>query len=121
MRYDRESGQGGMGEVYEAFDTDLDRRVAIKTLPEAFASDEQRLKRFIREAKAVSALNHPHIVTIHEIGTADGLHFIVTELVDGNVLRSHIRARHTLGETLQICLQIAGALDAAHQAGNRPP
>src|SRR5256884_9792197 len=74
-------GEGGMGEVYLALDSELDRTVAIKILPEALASDQQRLRRFIQEAKAASALNHPHILTIHEIGAAGNSRFIATELL----------------------------------------
>ncbi len=84
-------GAGGMGEVYLAFDTELDRIVAIKILPEALASNQQRLQRFIQEAKAASALNHPHILTIHEIGTTETSRFIATEFIDGDTLRRRIR------------------------------
>ncbi len=80
-------GAGGMGEVYLALDTELDRTVAIKILPEVLASDQQRLQRFIQEAKAASALNHPHILTIHEVGTIGGTRFIATEFIDGDTLR----------------------------------
>ena len=75
---------GGMGEVYLAFDTELDRRVAIKILPENLAADQNRPQRFIQEAKAASALNHSHILTIHEIGSTENTRFIVTEFIDGN-------------------------------------
>ena len=76
-------GAGGMGEVYLAVDTELDRTVAIKILPSALAADQQRLHRFIQEAKAASALNHPHILTIYEIGTTSTSRFIATEFIDG--------------------------------------
>ena len=79
-------GAGGMGEVYRATDTRLDRTVAIKVLPEHLADDPQRPERFEREAKAVSSLNHPHICTLHDIGEQDGIHYLVMELVEGNTL-----------------------------------
>ena len=79
-------GEGGMGEVYVAEDTRLDRRVALKVLPEKMAEDPERLERFEREAKAVAALNHPNIVTIHSVEEADGHHFITMELVEGKTL-----------------------------------
>jgi serine/threonine protein kinase/tetratricopeptide (TPR) repeat protein len=110
-------GAGGMGEVYLALDTELDRTVAIKILPEALAADQQRLQRFIQEAKAASALNHPHILTIHEIGTAGSLHFIATEFIDGDTLRQRMSAGMKLSEILEISTQAAGALAAAHAAG----
>ena len=76
-------GEGGMGEVYKATDTRLDRTVAIKVLPEHVASDPDLKQRFEREAKAVAALNHPHICTLHDIGTQDGIDFLVMEYLDG--------------------------------------
>ena len=76
-------GAGGMGEVYRALDTELDRTVAIKILPDSLASDQQRLQVFLQEAKSASALNHPHILTIHEIGTSGATRFIATEFIDG--------------------------------------
>src|SRR5947207_6864701 len=82
--------EGGMGEVYLAQDTELDRTVAIKILPEALASDQQRLQRFIQEAKAASALNHPHILTIYEIGTVGESRFIATEFIEGETLRQRM-------------------------------
>ena len=111
-------GEGGMGQVFQALDTELDRIVAIKVLPEPLASDQQRLLRFIQEAKAASALNHPHILTIHEIGTIGNTRFITTEFIDGETLRHRIRqGRLKLHEVLEICIQVAGALTAAHAAG----
>src|SRR5215470_15246863 len=89
-------GAGGMGEVFLAEDTQLDRRVAVKLLPAEFTSDAERVRRFIREAKAASALNHPNILTIHEIGQVQtetsGLYFIITEYVDGQTLRGRMAA-----------------------------
>ncbi len=110
-------GEGGMGEVYLALDTELDRTVAIKILPESLAADQQRLQRFIQEAKAASALNHPHILTIHEIGTVENTRFIATEFIDGETLRQHMHAPLKLTEILEIAIQSASALAAAHAAG----
>ena len=110
-------GAGGMGEVYLAQDTELDRMVAIKILPEALASDPQRLQRFVQEAKAASALNHPHILTIHEIGTTANSRFIATEFIDGETLRQHVNAGMKLSDILETAIQICGALSAAHSAG----
>ena len=115
-------GAGGMGEVFLAEDTQLDRRVAVKLLPAEFTTDPDRLRRFIREAKAASALNHPNILTIHEIGevniTGGSLHFIVTEYVHGQTLRERMDAgKMPLDAALDVAVQVAGALAAAHEAG----
>jgi serine/threonine-protein kinase len=118
-------GSGGMGEVYLAHDTVLDRRVALKLLPEYFTRDRDRLRRFQQEARAASALNHPNIITIYEIGQVDGRHFIATEFVDGATLRQNFFGdeRHTSGkqlrlsEVLDIVIQSADALAAAHETG----
>jgi serine/threonine-protein kinase len=110
-------GVGGMGEVYLALDTELDRTVAIKILPEALASDQQRLQRFVQEAKAASALNHPHILTIHEIGTTGATRFIATEFIDGETLRQRISAGMRLSDILEVAIQATSALAAAHAAG----
>jgi len=110
-------GAGGMGEVYQAFDPELDRMVAIKILPEHLAANQQRLQRFIQEAKATSALNHPHILTIHEIGISGATHFIATELIEGETLRLWMRGALKLAEILEVAIQIAGALATAHTAG----
>jgi eukaryotic-like serine/threonine-protein kinase len=110
-------GEGGMGEVYLASDTELDRTVAIKILPERLASDQQRLQRFIQEAKAASALNHPHILTIYEIGTTGDSRFIATEFIDGETLRERMNSGMKLLDVLEVSSQIASALAAAHAAG----
>src|SRR5712692_7862172 len=109
-------GEGGMGEVYLALDTELGRIVAIKILPEALASNQRRLERFIQEARAASALNHPHILTIYEIGTTGATHFIATEFIDGETLRQHISKGMKLAEILDIAIQAGSALAAAHEA-----
>ena len=115
-------GAGGMGEVYRAWDTRLGRQVALKLLPPHSTEDARRVQRFRHEARAASALNHPNIITIHEIGeveTAVGtLHFIATEFIEGHTLRSLIRnGGIELGEALEFAMQIARALSAAHTAG----
>src|SRR6266852_4058206 len=89
-------GTGGMGKVYLAQDTRLDRKVAIKLLNEEFSQDTDKLKRFIQEAKAASALNHPNILTVYEIGEIDGKNYIATELIDGKTLREHLSRKETL-------------------------
>jgi serine/threonine protein kinase/Tol biopolymer transport system component len=111
-------GAGGMGEVYLAHDTRLGRKVALKLLPPLFTNDPERLRRFQREARAASALNHPNILTIYEIGQADGRHFIATEYVAGLTLRQRMeRSQMPLGEKLGVALQVASALAEAHAAG----
>jgi non-specific serine/threonine protein kinase len=111
-------GAGGMGEVYLARDTKLGRTVALKILPVDVASDHGRMQRFVREAKAASALNHPNIITIYEIEQADSGHFIATELINGETLRQRMtRARMMFPEAFDISIQIASALSAAHEAG----
>ena len=111
-------GSGGMGEVYLAEDTALDRQVAIKVLHSELAKDADRVRRFIQEAKAASALNHANILTIYEIGEHDGRHYIATELIKGETLRDRLRNGNlNLRETLDIILQAASALNAAHEAG----
>jgi serine/threonine protein kinase/Tol biopolymer transport system component len=111
-------GAGGMGEVYLAQDTHLRRPAALKILPTKFTESEDRLRRFEREACAASALNHPNIITIHEIGHEDNLHFMAMEFVDGETLRTRMnRAEISLKEALDIAAQVAAALAAAHEAG----
>jgi serine/threonine protein kinase/Tol biopolymer transport system component len=110
-------GAGGMGEVYLAQDTRLGRRVAMKLLPAFFTNDEQRLRRFQQEARAASALNHPNIITIFDIGQMDALHFIVTEYIEGETLRSAMRKGMSLERSLDVAIQTASALQAAHHAG----
>src|ERR1051325_1250452 len=113
----KEIGRGGMGEVYLARDARLSRPVAIKLLPASFIHDHGRVRRFQQEARAASALNHPNIVTIHEIGEADGLRFLVTEFVEGQTLRAALQSEMPLRQALDIAIQTAGALAAAHEAG----
>ena len=111
-------GVGGMGEVYLAEDARLDRLVALKILPAYFASDNTRLRRFQREARAASALNHPNILTIYEVGENGGVYFIATEFIDGQTIRELVRKRElSLEEVLDIAEQVASALSAAHAAG----
>src|SRR4030095_13905596 len=111
-------GAGGMGEVYLARDTsELERTVAIKLLPSEVASDPKRMQRFVQEAKTVSALNHPNVLTIHEFGQEGSVRFIATEFVEGITLREHLRThRLKLHDALDIAAQVAAALDAAHEA-----
>ena len=111
-------GRGGMGEVYLAKDDRLNRRIALKLLPLEYTSHRDRLRRFEQEAQAASALNHPNILTIHEIGQFDGQQFIATEFVEGETLRERMnRGALTLTEALDIAIQVTGALAAAHNAG----
>ena len=109
-------GAGGMGEVYLAKDEELERSVALKILPPNVADDAERVKRFIQEAKAVSALNHPNILTIHEIGSENGMYFIASEYVEGQTLKQIIQLGGLeLNEALAIAVQIASALETAHR------
>jgi serine/threonine-protein kinase len=111
-------GEGGMGQVYRATDTALGRQVAIKILPEAFASDPERLARFEREAKTLASLNHPHIAAIYAIEKSTGQHALVMELVEGDDLSQRIaRGAMPIDEALPIAKQIAEALEAAHEQG----
>lgn len=111
-------GVGGMGEVYLAEDTQLGRRVALKVMPAELTDKKEPLQRFQQEARAASALNHPNILTIYEIGEANEVRFIAAEYVGGETLRECLsRERFTVSETLEIAMQIVAALEAAHQAG----
>jgi eukaryotic-like serine/threonine-protein kinase len=111
-------GSGGMGEVYLALDTRMDRKVALKLLPQYFTEDQERVRRFQQEARAVLALNHPNIVTIYEVGQADDKHFIATEFIEGETLRQRMsHGPWKLGESIDIASQVAGGLTAAHEAG----
>jgi serine/threonine protein kinase len=111
-------GAGGMGEVFLAEDSRLRRKVALKVLPPEFTNDKQRLHRFEQEAQTASALNHPNIVTIFEVGAENGLNFIVTEFIEGLTLRQKMReGLLDLNAALEIAQQMTSALVAAHQAG----
>jgi tetratricopeptide (TPR) repeat protein len=111
-------GAGGMGEVYRARDTRLGRQVAVKLLPPELALDPAGMQRFRQEARAASALNHPNILTVHDIGNYEGTPFLVTELLEGQTLRQRLLASPLRqGEVLDIALQIASGLDAAHKKG----
>src|SRR5438552_11803637 len=111
-------GEGGMGVVYKAQDTHLDRFVALKILPPEKVADPERKRRFVQEAKSASALNHPNIITIHDISSDDGVDFIVMEYVAGKTLDQLIpRKGLRLSEVLKYAVQIAEALCAAHLAG----
>lgn len=111
-------GQGGMGEVYRALDTNLGRQVAIKILPEEFSGDPERLARFEREAKLLATLNHPNIAAVHGFEEAKGLRFLVLELVEGETLQTRLgRGALPMDEALEICRQVADGLEAAHERG----
>jgi serine/threonine protein kinase len=102
-------GAGGMGEVYLAQDSKLDRKVAIKFLNEEFGKDAEKLKRFVLEARSASALNHPNILTVYEIGETNGQNYIATELIDGKTLREHLQSKDSfsLNTILKTGVQVA--------------
>lgn len=114
----KEIGRGGMGEVYLAEDTALCRRIALKILPSLFTTDEERVRRFQQEARSASALNHPNILTIHEIGKVGSTYFMATEFIEGQTLRDRLcKSTVHLPEALELATQTASALVAAHEAG----
>ena len=111
-------GQGGMGEVYRAEDTNLSREVAIKVLPEQFTQDPQRLARFEREAKLLASLNHPNIAAIYGLEEAEGVRFLALELVPGETLQERVaKGSLPVEEALEVCRQIAEGVEAAHEKG----
>jgi serine/threonine protein kinase len=111
-------GEGGMGEVYRARDESLNREVAIKVLPASFAQDAERLRRFEQEAHATSALNHPNVLTVYDIGTYEGSPFIVSELLDGEELRDRLdEAPIPLRKAIDYAQQIVSGLSGAHEKG----
>jgi eukaryotic-like serine/threonine-protein kinase len=111
-------GAGGMGEVYRAADPRLARYVAVKILPESFATDTDRLRRFEQEARAVGALNHPNILAVHDLGEQDGIHYLVTELLEGSTLREKVRSEPLrVQRVIDYSIQLAQGLAAAHEQG----
>src|SRR5262245_1351423 len=111
-------GAGGMGEVYKAHDSRLDRTVAIKILPDLLAGDRQFRERFDREARTISHLTHPHICTVYDVGEQQGMAFLVMEYLEGETLAARLaRGQLPLDAVLKIAIEIASALDKAHRAG----
>ena len=113
-RIERQIGAGGMGEVYLAFDEKLKRKVALKILPAEFTSNDERVKRFETEARVISSLNHPNIVTIYDVGNFEGVNYIATEFVEGKTLRDLMGGRFKIRNILINSIQICDALSAAH-------
>src|SRR5690349_2402860 len=115
---EREVGRGGMGIVYLARDTRLDRPVAIKVLPDAFAADPERLARFEREARLLASLSHPNIAAIYGLEESSGRRFLVLEYVEGETLAQRlVRGPLPVDEAVEVCAKIAAALEAAHEGG----
>ena len=111
-------GAGGMGEVYRARDTRLNRDVAVKVLPQSFATDQERLRRFTLEAQSAGALNHPNILAIYDVGTHEGMPYIVSELLEGESLRARLRGgKLSVAKAVDIARQAASGLAAAHAKG----
>src|SRR5438445_8836450 len=111
-------GAGGMGEVYRARDTRLEREVAIKVLPASFSADPDRLRRFEQEAKAAGRLNHPNVLAIHDVGTHDGAPYVVSELLEAGTLRERLAAGALpVRKAVDYALQVARGLGAAHEKG----
>ncbi|MBI3665586.1 MAG: serine/threonine protein kinase, partial [Acidobacteria bacterium] len=111
-------GAGGMGEVYRAKDTRLGRDVAVKVLPAAYSNDPERLRRFEQEARAASALNHPNILIVHDVGAQDGSPYLVTELLEGHTLRERLAGPPIpSSKAIDFALQTANGLAAAHEKG----
>src|SRR5579864_335874 len=111
-------GAGGMGEVYRALDTRLERTVAIKILPQQLSNDPVRKQRFEREAKTISSLNHPHICVLHDVGHQDGVDYLVMECVEGETLAKRLeKGSLPLEQVLKIGMEVADALDKAHRQG----
>src|SRR5712692_7153762 len=111
-------GAGGMGEVYRARDTRLDRSVAIKILPAVFSSDAERLQRFQQEARVLSSLNHPNLLAIFDVGMQDGLHYLVSELLEGESLRQRLTSGPLpIRKAMDYGVQVANGLANAHEQG----
>src|SRR5438876_1818148 len=110
-------GAGGMGEVYRVHDTRIKRDAALKILPASLAADQDRVRRFEQEAKAAGMLNHPNVLVVFDVGTHDGMPYIISELLEGSTLREHLTKRLSIRKTADYVLQIANGLSAAHEKG----